>query len=207
MSAFSGAVLTGGRSRRMGTDKALLGVGGRPLVTRGGDALRSAGAAEVLAVGGDQAALSRLGFRTVPDLRPGQGPLGGLVTALDAARHDPVVVLACDLPRIAAAAVTALLDAIEAGDAPGANGGLPGGPDAVVALAGGRRQVLLGAYRRRCLPTLRAAFERGVRSVHQALEELDVSDVPLDDDRWADDVDDPAALAAGEPWPRPGSPS
>ena len=44
MPAFSGAVLTGGRSRRMGTDKALVAVEGRPMVVRVAAALRAAGA-------------------------------------------------------------------------------------------------------------------------------------------------------------------
>ena len=34
----------------------------------------------------------------MPDLHPGEGPLGGILTALDAATEDVVVVLACDLP-------------------------------------------------------------------------------------------------------------
>ncbi|MER3453356.1 MAG: hypothetical protein C4344_06940 [Acidimicrobiia bacterium] len=50
---FSGAVLTGGRSSRMGRDKAFVALGGRPLVTYPVGALRMAGATEVFAVGGE----------------------------------------------------------------------------------------------------------------------------------------------------------
>ena len=52
--AFAGAVLTGGRSSRMGRDKATLPVDGVPMAARVADALRRAGAEPVLAVGGDQ---------------------------------------------------------------------------------------------------------------------------------------------------------
>ena len=181
---FTGAVLTGGRSRRMGRDKALLEVGGRPLATLAGDALRGAGAAEVLAVGGDGEALAGLGFRAVADRWPGAGPLGGVVTALEAAGEDVVVVLACDLPGVTVAAVAAVLD------------GLAGGADAAVPEVEGRRQVLLAAYRRwPCLPVLAAALDAGERAVHRALAPLVVAPVTLVDPAWAADVDTPADLA------------
>ncbi|WP_434127450.1 molybdenum cofactor guanylyltransferase, partial [Enterococcus faecium] len=58
---FAGAVLTGGDSRRMGTDKALIEVDGGPLARRVANALRAAGADPVIAVGGDLEALGDLG--------------------------------------------------------------------------------------------------------------------------------------------------
>ena len=67
---FSGVVLAGGRSTRMGTDKALVEVDGRPLVAVVASVLEVAGAAEVFVVGGNAARLADLGLRTVPDDRP-----------------------------------------------------------------------------------------------------------------------------------------
>ncbi|MES4792537.1 MAG: hypothetical protein C4321_05700, partial [Chloroflexota bacterium] len=81
---FSGAVLTGGRSSRMGRDKAFVALGGRPLVTYPVGALRMAGATEVFAVGGDRVRLTTLGLSWVPDGHPGAGPLGGICTAIGA---------------------------------------------------------------------------------------------------------------------------
>src|SRR5262245_1565825 len=94
--SFSGAVLTGGASRRMGRDKALVEVDGRPMAGRVAAALREAGAAEVQAIGGDAAGLGELGLDVVPDRFPGEGPLGGIVTALSAASQPVTVVVACD---------------------------------------------------------------------------------------------------------------
>ena len=82
--AFDGAVLCGGASRRMGRDKATLVLDGRPLAVRVADELAAAGALRVEAVGGDAEALVRAGLVHRPDRWPGEGPLGGIVTSLEA---------------------------------------------------------------------------------------------------------------------------
>jgi molybdopterin-guanine dinucleotide biosynthesis protein A len=179
--AFSGVVLAGGSSRRMGTDKALLQFGGRAMAAIARDALVGAGAADVLAVGGDAAALTALGLRAVPDRWPGEGPLGGVIVAMHEARHDVVVVLACDLPRIEAAAVTALVHGL--GDA-----------DAAVPAVDGRPQVLVAAYRRACVGALEQARAEGVRRLRDAVGRLRVADVALADPGWVRNVNQPADL-------------
>ena len=70
----------------MGRDKALLLVEGVPMAQRVAEALRAAGATEVLAIGGDAPALTALGLHLRPDDRPGDGPLPATITALGAAR-------------------------------------------------------------------------------------------------------------------------
>src|SRR5580765_7164741 len=112
---FTGAVLTGGRSRRMGRDKAFVGVDGEPMVRRIVRALRAAGAIEVVAVGGDEVGLLAEDLdRFLPDLHPGEGPLGGVLVALDAAPAALVVVVACDMPDLTAEAVRAIVAAVAA---------------------------------------------------------------------------------------------
>src|SRR5262245_38669006 len=111
MPAFTGAILTGGASTRMGRDKATdVEVDGRPLVRCVADALVAAGADEVLAIGGDAGKLAAAGLDVVPDAHPGEGPLGGILTALRRARNDTVVVLSCDLAWLDAATVARLLE-------------------------------------------------------------------------------------------------
>jgi len=161
---FAGAVLTGGSSTRMGVDKALLEVAGRPMVVAAATALAEAGATEIVAVGGDLAALRGLGLDAVPDDHPGEGPLGGVLTALRRAPTDVVVVLACDMPGVDATTVAALLRALAAE------------PDADVAAASdaGRLQPITAAYRIRALPLLAERFGAGERAVRRALEPLSV---------------------------------
>ena len=66
----------------MGTDKALITTDGITLVERAVDALTRAGADPVIVVGGNRAAIEALGLRYVDDQWPGEGPLGGIITAL-----------------------------------------------------------------------------------------------------------------------------
>jgi molybdopterin-guanine dinucleotide biosynthesis protein A len=165
--AFAGAVLTGGRSSRMGRDKATLPVDGVPMAARVADALRRAGAEPVLVVGGDQAALEALGLTWVADRHPGEGPLGGILSAFAAARdRDLVVVLATDLPELDASVVRSIVTGL-------------GGHD--VAVAGGEQaEPLCGVWRVvTCEPVLTSAFEQGERAVRRAMVPLDRVVVPI----------------------------
>ncbi len=111
--AVVGAVLCGGASRRMGRDKALVEVDGVALARRVADALTAGGFDRVLAIGGDATALAALGLEPVPDRWPGEGPLGGLATALAAAAGGDVLVLApCDLVHPAPDVVATLASAL-----------------------------------------------------------------------------------------------
>ena len=139
----------------MGRDKALLEIDGRPMAQRVADALWGAGAAEVFCVGGDPALRSH-GVRLVPDDRPGEGPLGGLVTALREAAHDLVVVLACDLIDPSIAAVERLVDAAEGGRAVAA---------AIIPVVGNRAQWLHGAWWRDGVPSAVALRVRRRRTI------------------------------------------
>ena len=165
--AFAGAVLTGGHSSRMGRDKATLPVDGVPMAARVAEALRRAGAEPVLAVGGDEGALQALGLTWVADRHPGEGPLGGILSAFAAvADHDLVAILATDLPDLDATVVRALVTGLGAHD---------------VAVAGDdRAEPLCGVWRvATCEPVLARAFEQGERAVHRAMAALDRVVVPV----------------------------
>lgn len=153
--AFSAAVLTGGRSRRMGRDKAFVAVNGEPMVRRVARALRAAGATEVVAVGRDEGALLAEGIdRFLPDTHPGEGPLGGVVAALDDAVAPMVVVVACDMPDLTVEAVQALVTALAAD------------PLLAVAVA----EPLCAAWRPiRALTALQRAFGGGERTMTTAI--------------------------------------
>ena len=180
---FSGAVLAGGASTRMGADKAFITVDGRPLVQIAADALRDGGAAEIFVVGGNAARLGELGMRYVADQFPGDGPLGAIVTALDAATSDVVAIVACDHPGTAAPAIRLIVGAI--GDA-----------DVAIPVVDGHQQLMHAAWRRSARHHLRSRFAGGARSVREAIGELAIAQLLDGDPCWFNDVDTPADLRA-----------
>jgi molybdopterin-guanine dinucleotide biosynthesis protein A len=182
---FSGVVLAGGRSTRMGTDKAFVEVDGRPLVAVVASVLEVAGAAEVFVVGGNAARLADLGLRTVPDDRPGAGPVAATVTALAHAAHDHVLVAACDLPDLGPRTITEIRAGLETG---------AGHPDVAVPVVDGRRQFLCAAYRRAAGDRLRPLVEAGVAAMHEAVDALHVVEVAPSHPQALRDVDTPAQL-------------
>src|SRR5262245_43004399 len=108
--------MAGGRSRRMGRDKAWLDVGdGRPIVQRAVDVLREV-ADDVFVVANDERYAS-LGVRVVPDRFVDGGALGGIATGVGAAAHDRVLVAACDMPFLRADVFRLLLDRSDGADA------------------------------------------------------------------------------------------
>lgn len=138
----------------MGRDKALIVVDGVALARRIADALTAAGADLVVVVGGAPDWAAALELPVVADRWPGEGPLGGLVTAMATpgrspdAEHGagestavdgrPVVVAACDQPDVDPGTIRRLLDALAAArqDAvagtSGPLGAVPRTPDGVV---------------------------------------------------------------------------
>lgn len=108
---ISAAVLAGGLSRRMGTDKALLPLrpGDLPLARVVIDRVREV-AADVFVVASDRPAYAAFGVPVVPDRYPDAGTLGGIATALHAASHAHCLVVACDMPFLDARLLRWLVD-------------------------------------------------------------------------------------------------
>ncbi len=147
----------------MGRDKALVEVDGVAMVVRVANALRAAGCQPVFAVGGDRAALEALGIEFVTDAYPGEGPVGGVITAL-AACDTAVVVVACDVPYLTVHTVCALL-----------RGG--GAAHATVAVTD-RVQPMCALWSRSALGHLREAFAGGERRLLAVLDQLEILQIP-----------------------------
>jgi molybdopterin-guanine dinucleotide biosynthesis protein A len=160
----------------MGTDKATLQVSGVAMARRVADALVASGCSPVVAIGGDAVELVTLGLTYVADDYPGEGPLGGVITALGLG--SPVMVAACDLADLGPATVTSLVDAL-------------GQHDAAVAYSG-RAEPLCAVWSAGAAPVLRARFEAGERTMHRAIEGLDIAWVTVvaDDLRNVNTPDD-----------------
>jgi molybdopterin-guanine dinucleotide biosynthesis protein A len=114
--SISAAILAGGRARRLGgLDKCRLVVDGRSIISRQVDVLQRV-AADVFIVAPDPSRFTDLGLTVEVDRVPGAGAVGGIYTALAAARHARVIVVACDLPFLHAGVLDELARRAATGD-------------------------------------------------------------------------------------------
>lgn len=177
-------VLAGGAGRRLGGgDKALVPVGGRPMIAWVLDlAPRFVAAAIVAPPSVEHAAF---GVPVIADRGPGDGAPAALATGLEACTSEWAVVLACDMPLVDPAVLDRL--AAEAGD----------DVDAVVPEADGRVHPLHGVYRATVADPARAIAAEGA-SLQALLARIRTRFVPLDDPASVSNVNTPADLAAAE---------
>ncbi|HVN92599.1 MAG TPA: molybdenum cofactor guanylyltransferase [Terracidiphilus sp.] len=111
----AGIVLAGGQSSRMGRDKALLPLAGRPLIAHAVATLRGAGLPVTIAGAGPEAESALAAYApVVPDREPGLGPLSGICAALAAASSSTappryLVFLPVDLPLLPSSLISCLL--------------------------------------------------------------------------------------------------
>ncbi len=138
----SGIVLAGGKSRRLGRDKAVELLGGKPMIRRVLE--RVAGlTSENIVVVADEARGTTLPLledtRVAVDVHSGMGSLGGIFSGLAAAGNEWAIVAACDMPFLNADLLGYLLSLRE-------------GVDVVAPVVAGRPEPTHALYSRECLP-------------------------------------------------------
>lgn len=164
MNSIEGFVLAGGASRRMGTDKAQLLLGGQTFIERiAGEIQAVASTVTVISSGREGQSVNLDGHRlpVVGDVFAGWGALGGLHAALSTARAEWAVVVACDLPLVTRALFLRLAS-------------LCGDHDAVAPIqADGRPQPLCAIYRTvACRPVIEKLIKGGERRPRTLLQSV-----------------------------------
>ncbi len=155
--SVSGAILAGGRSSRMGEDKAFLTIDGVPLVSRQATLLRSLGIDDLLISGRPGVDYAVPGAQVVTDRVPDAGPLAGLAALLAAARNPWVLVIAVDLPCLSSSYLHTLL-----ATGGGRTGVVPQGPHGY--------EPLVALYPRALLPTIETALTERRLSLQALLQ-------------------------------------
>lgn len=148
-------ILTGGQSRRMGSDKALLALDGETLSLRLGQ--RMAAFAPVYFSVDRAGRFPVGGYGELPDVYPGQGPLNGLVSAFRQTDAAYALLVATDMPNVSPAAAEHLAENIGSYD---------------VCLYG--QEPLFALYSRACLALAERCLEEGKRSMRALLERVDL---------------------------------
>ena len=94
----TGIILAGGKSSRLGTDKGLQELCGKPLISYSIKVLSELCSTIIISTSSD--AYQSFGYKTVADEIPGIGPMGGIYSALKQSKTQKNLVLSCDLPFV-----------------------------------------------------------------------------------------------------------
>jgi molybdopterin-guanine dinucleotide biosynthesis protein A len=169
-------LLIGGKSSRMGRDKALLELNGAPLIKRTADLLEPLVAKTTLVISASQPAnpsntnpYSTFELPMLPDRWPNAGPLGGIATALPTAQTSWCLILACDMPFIGKDWLIFLLGQIAPSESDGAQQ-----INAIVPETTRGLEPLCAIYRSGCAQLLARELDAGVRKVTDALATLNL---------------------------------
>lgn len=197
MQQVAAFVLAGGKSSRMGRDKAALILDGTTLLQRAGE-IAAAVSERVCVVGSAEwiaAAAAQLGCDVISDMFAGQGPLAGIHAALESASARELnFVLAVDVPFVTPALVRFIVERAASSAA-------------LVTLpeTAGRLHPLCGVYRREFVPHARAALAQGRNKVERAIpapalnviSEAELLKFGFDSEMLAN-INTPAEFAAAE---------
>ena len=97
---LSVAIIAGGKSARMGRDKAFVKLAGKPLIQHVIERSQNLGQTETILIANQPQRYRYLGLPVFSDVCPNKGSLGGIYTALTYAQSPHTLVIACDMPFI-----------------------------------------------------------------------------------------------------------
>ncbi|MFZ7946473.1 molybdenum cofactor guanylyltransferase [Neobacillus sp. 19] len=153
-------ILAGGKSSRMGTNKALLKINEKTNIERMADKLKLL-FDDIILVTNDSEQYEFLGLKMVPDQYPGMGPLAGVHAGLLASSCDVNVIVACDMPFVSAELAEALVDS-------------RGDYDAVIPVINGKQHPLFAVFHKNAAAEALACIEAGRLRMKHLLDQLNV---------------------------------
>jgi molybdopterin-guanine dinucleotide biosynthesis protein A len=153
-------ILAGGKSSRMGTNKALLKINEKPNIERIRDTLKLV-FNDIILVTNNPEDYEFLGLKTVPDLFPGMGPLAGLHAGLTASPCELNLLTACDMPFVSSSLAAALVYQC-------------GQYDAVIPVINGTQHPLFAVFHKRVWEQAAKCMEAGRLRMKDLLDQLNV---------------------------------
>ncbi|HUI75966.1 MAG TPA: molybdenum cofactor guanylyltransferase [Candidatus Acidoferrum sp.] len=169
-----GYVQAGGASTRFGQDKALVKLGGQTMLERSCALLQEAIGNATIVVGAVRYEFPTA--RHIEDRWPGEGPLGGIITALEDAKQQSqrgewALIVSCDMPFLTTAWLKHIVELAEKSDA-----------DAIVPRSDSGLEPLCACWRIASTEQLQTAFGAGVRKIGEALQRVRME--VLDEPEW-----------------------
>ncbi len=153
-------ILSGGKSSRMGKNKALLPINEQTNIERIRDELKSL-FDDIILVTNDPEVYEFLNLKSVSDKYPGKGPLAGIHAGLMASDYEENIVVACDMPFISAELASTLVQNLKH-------------YDAMIPVIGGKKNPLFAAYQKRIVPEIEACLKEDRLRVIHLLDKLNV---------------------------------
>ena len=170
-------VMAGGDSHRMGADKSMLEIEGRPMIEVVCEQLANH-FGQILISANDTDRFAFLGYDVVADKVPGQGPLMGIASALHASANDLNLVVACDIPHIESAFIKKML--AEAGNSE---------VDIVMPVSGqDKYEPLFAVYRKSAIEAMDKVLSSGGRKIADVFALCRVKYIALDDAEWLTNI-------------------
>jgi molybdopterin-guanine dinucleotide biosynthesis protein A len=157
---MTGAILAGGKSRRMGRDKATLRMGDRVLIRHTYDVAKRV-FSKILVVSSVHREIEGVEARMVRDFLPVSGSVTGIVSALLNAETPYVFVLGCDMPFLTEDGIRYLIDQVH-------------GEDVIVPKTEAGFEPMHAIYGRSCISPMLTAIERGYMKVTDVFNSLTV---------------------------------
>jgi molybdenum cofactor guanylyltransferase len=154
-------ILAGGKSSRMGQNKALLPINGLSNIERIKNKISEV-FEDILLVANDREIYEFLHLPIVEDKVKEKGPLAGIQAGLLAAKHDANVFIACDMPFVAVEIANKLIEESE-------------GYDVVIPVVAGKHQPLFAIYKKSILPVLEACLLNDQLRIKHLLDQVKVN--------------------------------
>lgn len=160
-------ILAGGKSSRMGKNKALLPIGGLTTIERIKSSV-SEDFEDILLVANDQKLYQFLELPITEDKVKNKGPLAGIQAGLLVAKNNSNVFIACDMPFISAKLAKVLIARSE-------------GFDAVVPVINGKRHPLFAVYKKAVLKAIDECFKKDELRIKDLLDRVKVNYITEED--------------------------
>jgi molybdenum cofactor guanylyltransferase len=177
-------LLAGGQSSRMGKDKGLIELNGKPLIEHITEKVRSL--TETVIIITNQPGYDRFGFPCFPDIKKDCGPMGGIFAGLHYSSAKKNLILSCDIPFVPHHLLEHLVEQ-------------SGAEDALVPRYDGKTEPLCGVYDRNCKETLKMLIDEKHFKLQNALKKLNTRYLDLHrfddfDKKWFANINTPDEL-------------
>lgn len=170
---ISSFIIAGGKSSRFGEDKSLYRFKGKPLIEHVADTLKDI-FHDIGIIANEGEKFSYLKLPTYPDIIPGLGPIGGLLTALKQSKTENTFILPCDMPNLNADLIRYMAS-------------LSDDYDIIVPFANDFYEALHAIYSVRCIDVIERTVAAGRRQIISFFDEVNLRRVYEDEIRFYTD--------------------